>query len=113
MSDEFAQFKQTYITECHELLGDMEELLLGLDVSQPEDDTLHAIFRCAHSIKGGAGAFGLDRIVSFTHVAEFLLDSLREHQVALTDELVDALLRSVDVMNKLVQAAENDREVEG
>jgi two-component system chemotaxis sensor kinase CheA len=76
------QFKQTYITECFELLVEMEERLMELNVEAADKEQLNAIFRCAHSIKGGSGAFGLDYITNFTHVLEALLDSMREGKVA-------------------------------
>lgn len=104
--DDLARFKETYITECFELLRDMEEHLLALDVDEVDKETLNAIFRCAHSIKGGAGAFGFDRITKFTHVAEFLLDAMREGKVEASTEIVDALLKSVDVITQMVRAAQ-------
>jgi len=102
---ELDQFKQTYITECFELLGDMEERLLSIDTDAPDDEALNAIFRCAHSIKGGAGAFGFDFITSFTHVLEALLDSLREGKVQLSREIVDTLLKASDIVTQMVDAA--------
>ncbi|MEQ1705080.1 MAG: chemotaxis protein CheA [Rickettsiales bacterium] len=102
------QFKQTYITECFELLGDMESHLLGLDVDAVDLEQLNAIFRCAHSIKGGAGAFGLDAIMNFTHVLEALLDSMREGRTRPSRAAVDMLLKSVDVVTKMVHAAQDD-----
>lgn len=102
------QFKQTYITECFELLSDMESLLLELDVDSADTEQLNAIFRCAHSIKGGAGAFGLSYIVNFTHVLEALLDSMRDGVVKPTKEAVDILLNSVDVVAQMVRIAQED-----
>ncbi|MEI7669489.1 MAG: Hpt domain-containing protein, partial [Pseudomonadota bacterium] len=102
------QFKQTYITECFELLSDMEAQLLELDLENPDKEQLNAIFRCAHSIKGGAGAFGLDYITEFTHILEAVLDSMRDGNIYPDAEIVDVLLKSVDVLNKMVTAAQND-----
>jgi two-component system chemotaxis sensor kinase CheA len=104
MSDPFAQFKQTYINECLELLADMEEKLLGLDASA-NSETLNAIFRCAHSIKGGAGAFNFTNIASFTHILEALLDKMREGHISPTPPVVDCLLRARDVVQQMVMAA--------
>lgn len=102
------QFKQTYITECFELLGDMEALLLGLDIDAADVEQLNAIFRCAHSIKGGAGAFGLDSIMHFTHVLEALLDSMREGKVKPSRIAVDMLLKSADIVTQMVHAAQDN-----
>ncbi len=104
------QFKQTYITECFELLGDMESLLMALDVDAADTEQLNAIFRCAHSIKGGAGAFGLNSIMNFTHVLEALLDSMREGKVKPSRAAVDMLLKSVDIVTQMVRAAQDNIE---
>ncbi len=100
------QFKQTYITECFELLAEMESRLLELDVEAVDMESLNAIFRCAHSIKGGSGAFGLDYITDFTHVLEALLDAMREGKVAASREAIDTLLKSADIVMQMVRAAQ-------
>jgi len=102
------QFKQTYFTECFELLGEMEEGLMGLDVEAADMEQLNAIFRCAHSIKGGSGAFGFTYITNFTHVLEALLDSMREGKVGASREVVDTLLKAADIVTQMVQAAQNN-----
>ena len=98
-------FKQTYITECYELLADMEERLMSLDCETADIEQLNAIFRCAHSIKGGSGAFGLSYITDFTHVLEALLDAMREGKLKPSREAVDMLLKSVDIVTRMVDAA--------
>jgi len=104
MNDSLAQFKGTYITECLELLAQMEVDLLELDENS-DKEKLNAIFRCAHSIKGGAGAFGLTAIAGFTHILEALLDKLREGEFAVSRELTDILLKARDVVFNMVSAA--------
>lgn len=104
--DELQQFKATYITECFELLQDMEERLLHLNEGSADLEELNAIFRCAHSIKGGAGAFAFDQITRFTHILEALLDAMREEKVPVTRDGVDALLKSVDIVTQMVKAAQ-------
>ncbi|NBO17618.1 MAG: chemotaxis protein CheA [Proteobacteria bacterium] len=106
-SDELLAFKNTYISECLELLTDMEERLLNLD-ENPSVDELNAIFRCAHSIKGGAGAFGFSAIAQFTHVLEALLDKLREGKIAPSRQVTDLLLKSRDIVMSMVVAARDD-----
>jgi two-component system chemotaxis sensor kinase CheA len=108
----FDQFKDTYFNECFELLSKMEEMLLGIDVDAGADlEVLNAIFRCIHSIKGGGGAFGLDEIVSFTHIAEALLDVMRDGKVPATQGAIDALLRSVDVTSQMIRLAREGKPV--
>ena len=102
------QFKATYFEECSELLADSETRLMSLqqdtDNADPED--LHAIFRAVHSVKGGGGAFNFEQLVHFAHIYEALLDSMREERVAVTAEVVDLLLSANDVLNNLIQAAQ-------
>jgi two-component system chemotaxis sensor kinase CheA len=99
------QFRETYLAECSELLEDMEERLVALKPETANSESLNAIFRCAHSIKGGSGAFGLDYITNFTHALEALLDAMREGKMPPTREAVDTLLKSVDIVTQMVQAA--------
>lgn len=110
--DEMERFKGTYITECFELLEDMEEKLMGLDQGNPNLEEVNAIFRCAHSIKGGSGAFGFSRITGFTHILEELLDAMREGKLLPTREVTDALLLSVDIVRQMVVAAQSGHEAE-
>ena len=84
--DELQQFRDTYITECMELLSDMETRLMSLDTGADKEE-LNAIFRCAHSIKGGAGAFGFTAIAGFTHILEALLDQMREGKIEITRQV--------------------------
>ncbi|MFN7038196.1 MAG: chemotaxis protein CheA [Alphaproteobacteria bacterium] len=107
--DDLQQFKKTYITECYELLNDMEARLMGLDEEAAPAEELNAIFRCAHSIKGGAGAFGFTNITKFTHILETLLDNMREGKIPSSRQAIDALLKSVDIVTQLVKAADEGK----
>ena len=91
---DLSQFYQVFFEEAAENLANMETLLLELDVQAPDDEELNAIFRCAHSIKGGAATFGFQDVADLTHVMETLLDRLRRHELALTAGMVDVLLES-------------------
>ncbi|MET0312108.1 MAG: Hpt domain-containing protein, partial [Burkholderiaceae bacterium] len=81
---DLTQFYQVFFEEASENLANMEQLLLRLDTGAPGDEDLNAIFRCAHSIKGGAATFGFHDVADLTHVMETLLDRLRRHEIALT-----------------------------
>jgi len=107
------QFKATYFEECRELLDTAEEQLGVLQVQLDDVDieTLHAVFRCVHSIKGGAGAFNFTTLISFSHVLETTLDLLREGRVDLSSDLVDCLIRANDVLGILVHYAQNEEEI--
>ncbi|MCW8932552.1 MAG: chemotaxis protein CheA [Gammaproteobacteria bacterium] len=108
MSIDLSQFKQTFIEESDEGLDVLESGLLALDSGTADDEVIHAVFRAAHSIKGGAGTFGLNEIASFTHVMETLLDEMRDGRRAISKEGVNLLLNSVDVLRELMDAARDD-----
>ena len=73
MSIDMRQFHSVFFEESQEHLAEMEQFLLGLDVSDPDAEQLNTIFRAAHSIKGGSGIFGFDALVTVTHILENLL----------------------------------------
>ncbi|CAH1195749.1 Signal transduction histidine kinase CheA [Candidatus Nitrotoga sp. BS] len=102
MSLDLDQALQTYIAEARELLQDMEDSLLRLEADPSDADTIGAIFRAAHTIKGSAGLFGLDPIVSFTHIVEDVLDRVRDGDVVIEANLIAVLLESGDHMLHLV-----------
>ena len=103
--DPFEAIKVTFFQECDELLGDLETGLLAIEAGSADDETINAVFRAVHSVKGGAGAFGLDDLVRFAHVFETLMDELRSGRKACDPETVKALLRASDVLADHVSAA--------
>jgi len=112
MSIDLTQFFQIFFEEAAEHLSTMETLLLALDVSNPSMDDLNAIFRSAHSIKGGAGTFGFTDMTEVTHVLETLLDKLRKQEMILTDEMVSAFLEAGDVISTQLAAHRGEGEVD-
>ena len=108
MSIDLSQFKQTFLEESDEGLDVLESGLLALDSGTADDEVIHAVFRAAHSIKGGAGTFSLTEIASFTHVMETLLDEMRDGRRAISKEAINVLLNSVDVLRELLDAARDD-----
>jgi two-component system chemotaxis sensor kinase CheA len=95
---DLSQFYQVFFEEAGENLERMEQLLLGMDVTAADDEDLNAIFRCAHSIKGGAATFGFADVAELTHQMETLLDRLRRHELTPTAQMVDVLLESGDAL---------------
>jgi two-component system chemotaxis sensor kinase CheA len=95
---DLSQFYQVFFEEAGENLERMEQLLLELDVAAADDEALNAIFRCAHSIKGGAATFGFADVAELTHQMETLLDKLRRHELQPTAAMVDVLLASGDAL---------------
>ena len=98
MTIDMSQFYQVFFDEAEELLAEKEKLLLAVDVSAPDTEDLNAIFRAAHSIKGGAATFGFTDITEVTHMLESLLDRIRKGEMALTAEHVDAFLAAKDIL---------------
>jgi two-component system chemotaxis sensor kinase CheA len=95
---DLSQFHGVFFEEAGENLANMESMLLDIDVANPTDDELNAIFRVAHSIKGGAATFGFADVTALTHELETLLDRLRRHELALKRSMVDLLLQAGDVL---------------
>ncbi|MFP4648749.1 MAG: chemotaxis protein CheA [Halorhodospira sp.] len=109
MSVDLSQFLQTFFEESFEGLETMESGLLELDSEQPDRETLHNVFRAAHSIKGGAGTFGLTAVSDFTHRMETLLDRLRDGTQAVTADRVNVLLNAVDCLRCMLEAIQQDQ----
>jgi len=95
---DLSQFFQVFFEEAGENLDTMEQKLLGVDIESADDEELNAIFRCAHSVKGGAATFGFTDVAELTHEMETLLDKLRRHELAPTPAMVDVLLASGDAL---------------
>ena len=102
MSFDMSQFLETFYEESFEGLDIMETELLALDVGEADLETINTIFRAAHSIKGGSGTFGLDDVAHFTHVMETLLDEMRDGKRDVTQNSVNILLESVDVLREML-----------
>jgi two-component system chemotaxis sensor kinase CheA len=100
-----AEALPAFVSEAREQIEGIEQLLLQLETAPDDRELLDALFRCAHTVKGSAGLFGLDAVVDFTHHVETLLDRLREGQLLLTPALSTLLLRSNDEIRSLVDAA--------
>ena len=108
--NELEEIRETFFQECDELLADLEAGLLKLQAGDDDAETINAVFRAVHSVKGGAGAFGLEALVRFAHVFETLLDMARSRKIEMQQELVATLLRSADVLADHVTAAKGGGE---
>ncbi|NNM83405.1 MAG: chemotaxis protein CheA [Burkholderiales bacterium] len=92
----------TFVAEAEELLGNMEDALLGMKRGSAAEDAIHAIFRAAHTIKGSAGLFGLDFVVGFTHTAESVLDLVRAGELEMDAAMVELMLEVCDHLGSLI-----------
>lgn len=102
--------KQSFFQECEDLLRELESGLIALNNGEQDGDTIDAVFRAVHSIKGGAGAFDLTSLVNFSHIFENVLDDLRSDRVEGTPDIYTTLLESSDMLHDLVESASNDAE---
>jgi len=102
--------QQIFFVECEESLEAAEAGLEACRNGTHDDETINAIFRAVHSVKGGAGAFGHLAMQAFTHCFENLLGEIREHKVELTAPLVDLMLTALDLLRDHVEAARNGSE---
>ncbi|GAB3286072.1 chemotaxis protein CheA [Parahaliea aestuarii] len=101
---DISEFFDTFYEEALELLQEMEQILLTLDVEAPDSEELNAIFRAAHSIKGGAGTFGLTELQQTTHLLENLLDATRHGELCLRRDIVDTFLETKDMLQEQLEA---------
>ena len=95
---DLSQFYQVFFEEAGENLDRLEQLLLEIDIETADDETLNSIFRCAHSVKGGAATFGFADVAELTHQMETMLDKLRRHELEPTAPMVDVLLQAGDAL---------------
>jgi two-component system, chemotaxis family, sensor kinase CheA len=96
------QLKQTFFEECNEALQQIELGLPDIQDGSAGEDTINAVFRSVHSVKGGAGIFGFEGLVNFAHVFETVLDEMRSGKLAATSEIVDTLLQANDILSDLI-----------
>ncbi|WP_192810378.1 chemotaxis protein CheA [Pantoea sp. Sc1] len=107
---DISDFHQTFFDEADELLADMEQHLLGLDPQEPDSEQLNAIFRAAHSIKGGAGTFGFTVLQETTHILENILDGARRGEMQLSTDIINLFLETKDIMQEQLDAYKTAQE---
>ncbi|ANO89602.1 chemotaxis protein CheA [Escherichia coli] len=107
---DISDFYQTFFDEADELLADMEQHLLVLQPEAPDAEQLNAIFRAAHSIKGGAGTFGFSVLQETTHLMENLLDEARRGEMQLNTDIINLFLETKDIMQEQLDAYKQSQE---
>nr|WP_314544112.1 chemotaxis protein CheA [uncultured Massilia sp.] len=112
MTIDISQFYQVFFDEAEELLAEMERLLLAVDIAAPDPEDLNAVFRTAHSVKGGASTFGLNDMSEVTHVLESLLDRIRKGEMQLTAQHLDAFLAAKDILKMQLDGHRNGADVD-
>ncbi|MGF0537409.1 chemotaxis protein CheA [Agrobacterium sp. ES01] len=106
------EIKEIFFQECEEQLAELESGLLKMNDGDRDPETVNAVFRAVHSIKGGAGAFGLDDLVAFAHVFETTLDCVRSNKLEPGPEVMKVMLKSADVLADLTNASRDGTSVE-
>jgi len=104
-TDPMAAIRATFFVECEEQLGELESGLMAMEAGAADGETVNAVFRAVHSIKGGAGAFALDELVRFAHVFETTLDAVRAGRLQAAPALLSIMLRAADALADLVRVA--------
>lgn len=107
MNIDLSQFYEVFFEETLEHLQRLETLLVDSETSASDDEALNAIFRAAHSIKGGAATFGFQAMADVTHELETLLDRVRNHEIPLSQEIVEASLQTSDILKAQVDEQRN------
>ncbi|AUH00350.1 chemotaxis protein CheA [Prodigiosinella confusarubida] len=107
---DMSAFYQTFFDEADELLADMEQHLLLIDPLAPDTEQMNAIFRAAHSIKGGAGTFGFTALQETTHLLENLLDGARRGEMQLSTDIINLFLETKDIMQDQLDAYKTAQE---
>lgn len=110
--DALAAIRETFFQECEEQLAELESGLLAMEGGDQDPETINAVFRAVHSIKGGAGAFSLEALIRFAHVFETALDEMRSGRLAPSNDVLKTMLRAADVLADLVRAAHAGDEAE-
>ena len=110
--DPMAEIRASFFVECEELLEALQDGLQLMDDGEADDETINVVFRAVHSIKGGAGAFGLENLVRFAHQFESAMDAVRAGKLVADRSTVAVFFQSSDILSDLVRAARDDGETD-
>ncbi|MBG1233217.1 chemotaxis protein CheA [Aestuariivirga litoralis] len=110
--DQMASIRDTFFQECEEQMQALEQGLMTMEEGDHSSETVNAVFRAVHSVKGGAGAFKLAELVSFAHAFETVLDKIRSNQLVPEPEVMRLLLRSADILSDLVSLCREGAEID-
>lgn len=110
--DNLSQYNEVFFEEAQEHLETMETLLLAYDIDAPDMEELNSVFRAAHSIKGGSDIFGFKALTGLTHVMENMLDSARNNELTLTNDLITVLLETTDVLKSILSSYREETEID-
>lgn len=106
-----SSIRDIFFQECEDLCDALTDGLNEIADGSGDDETVNAVFRAVHSIKGSGGAFGLEDLVGFAHKFETVLDGVRSKSISIDDQLIEVLLRSGDVLIELIDASRTESEI--
>ncbi len=112
MALDISRFAKAFFEEAQEHVASLEALLVAVDIRSPNEESLNAIFRAVHSVKGGAAAFGHRHLAEFTHDFESILDRVRKGKLALTKPMVNVFLKAGDAIGAHIDALSQERQPE-
>lgn len=107
-TDPMAEIRASFFVECEELLESLQDALNVMDEGACDSETINIVFRAVHSIKGGAGAFGLDALVGFAHRFETVMDEIRSGRLEPTPDTIKLFFKAADTLQDHVRAARDD-----
>ena len=110
--DPMEAIRATFFEECEEQLSELETGLMAMESGTADSETVNAVFRAVHSVKGGAGAFALDDLVRFAHVFETTLDAVRAGRIVAGPAALKIMLVAADALADLVRAARDGRKAD-
>ena len=110
--DPMIEIRASFFVECEELLEALQDGLQAMDDGDSDDETINVVFRAVHSIKGGAGAFGLEALVRFAHQFESVLDGVRSGTIDADRNAISVFFQSADTLADLVRAARDDTQAD-
>ena len=108
MSDPMAEIRASFFIECEELLEALQDGLSAMEQGETDGETINVCFRAVHSMKGGAGAFGLERLVRFAHRYETVMDEVRSGRLSPDRDAMQLFFRAADVLSDIVRASRDD-----
>ncbi|MEM1076373.1 MAG: chemotaxis protein CheA [Pseudomonadota bacterium] len=110
-NDPMAEIRASFFIECEELLEALQDGLQAMDDGDEDAETINTVFRAVHSIKGGAGAFGLEALVRFAHRFETALDEVRAGRMAADADALKLFFRCADHLSDLVRISRDAGEL--
>ncbi|MGI3171496.1 chemotaxis protein CheA [Pseudooceanicola sp. C21-150M6] len=110
-NDPMAEIRASFFIECEELLESLQDGLQAMDDGSDDPETINIVFRAVHSIKGGAGAFGLEKLVRFAHRYETVLDKVRNGTLNADPEPQKVFFQAADHLSDLVRMSRDGTDI--